>query len=406
MPEHSGLDSKTLNAIDTIVNYAIKGGATPGCQVLVAKDGKIVFEKSYGYFTYDSLRPVTDSTLYDIASVTKVAATTQAFMMLYDQGIFDLDASASKYLPELKRTNKENIYLRELLVHQGGLFPFIGHWKKTLKEDGSFDEKFYNKKSDKSKFSHDFIPGMYANKFLEDSLWKWTIESRLLKMNDKTGMYPYRYSDLGYYFLKRIIEKYTNQELEDFLAENLYTPMGMYHSLYKPLEKYTKEQIAPTERDSYFRDTLIWGTVHDQGASLMDGVGGHAGLFSTADDLAKLGQLMLQKGQYGQNRFISDATITEFTRKQFEGNRRALAWDMIRIEGNGGTSDLASPQCYGHSGFTGTGVWIDPTYNLVYIFLSNRVYPDANNKKLYQWDIRTRIHDVIYHSIMNFSEGE
>jgi CubicO group peptidase (beta-lactamase class C family) len=225
-------------------------------------------------------------------------------------------------------------------------------------------------------------------------------------MNPKTGMYPYRYSDLGYYFLKRMIEKYSNQQLEDFLAENLYKPMGMSHTLYKPLEKYSKEEITPTERDAYFRDTLIWGTVHDQGASLMDGVGGHAGLFSTADDLAKLGQLMLQKGQYGTHQYLSDKTVTEFTRKQFDGNRRALAWDMIRMVGNGGTSDLASPQCYGHSGFTGTGIWIDPTYDLVYIFLSNRVYPSASNKKLYEWDIRTRIHDAIYHSIMNFNTDE
>jgi len=247
VPERSQLDSETLNAIDTIVEFAIKGKAMPGCQVLVAKDGKIVFEKSYGYSTYDSLTPVTDTTLYDIASVTKVVASTQAFMMLYDQGIFDLDESASTYLPELVRTNKENIYLRELLVHQGGLFPFIGHWKKTMKEEGGFDEKYYSSKKDKWTYDHDFIPGMYTNKYLEDSLWKWTIESRLLKMDQKTGMYPYRYSDLGYYFLKRLIEKNTNQQLEDFLAENLYNPLGMPHTLYKPLEKYPNKLHRQSE---------------------------------------------------------------------------------------------------------------------------------------------------------------
>lgn len=406
-PERSGLDSETLNIIDTIANYAIEGGATPGCQVLVAKDGKVVFEKSYGHYTYEKKKPVSDSTLYDIASVTKVAATAQAFMMLYDQGIFDLDAPASTYLPELMRTNKQNIYLRELLVHQGGLFPFLNHWKRTLAEGSdTLDKKFYCTQFDESIYCNAFIPGMYVNKHLEDSLWKWTIESRLLRMDPVSGLYPYRYSDLGYYFLKRMIEKYTNQELEDFLDANLYKPMGMYSSLYKPLERFSREQIAPTERDVLFRDTLIWGTVHDQGASLMDGVGGHAGLFSTANDLAKLGQLMLQKGAYGEHRYISEETIDEFTRKQFKDNRRALAWDMIRIEGNGGTSDLASPKCYGHSGFTGTGIWIDPTYDLVYVFLSNRVHPDATNAKLYQWDIRTRIHDVIYHSIMNFNNDE
>lgn len=395
-PESVGMDSKILTQIDNIALEAIAYAATPGCQVLVVKDGTVVFNKSYGYYTYDNVKPVTNNTIYDIASITKVAATLQAIMFLKDQGKIDLDAKVSAYLPELKGTNKESIVLRDVLSHQAGLRAGIVHWQKTLDKVKLKDTFYASTRNDN--YTNEVAPGIYSIKSMADSLWAWTLKSPMLPKG--ANGYGYTYSDLDFYILQRVAERLLNQPLDEFLDQNFYAPLGLSTMGYTPLLNHPREIIAPTEDDNYFRKNLIWGTVHDQGAAMMGGVAGHAGLFSNTNDLAILLQMNLQNGKYGGQHYFNSNVVTEFSQKQFKNSRRGLGWDKPAPDGNGPTSSLASPSTFGHTGFTGTGAWVDPESKLIYIFLSNRVYPDAGNSKLVKYNIRTRIHDVIYKAIV------
>ncbi len=398
VPESVGMDSKTLAQIDNIALEAIAYAATPGAQVLVVKDGTVVFNKSYGHYTYEKEKPVTNNTVYDVASITKVAATLQAVMFLKDQGKISLTEKISTYLPELKGTNKEGLLLRDILTHQAGLQATLPHWQKTL-DKRKLDQTYYAS-TQTDVFPNEVTPGIYSIKSMEDSLWTWTVNSKLLTKPKGSKTYDYKYSDLGFYILKHMAEHMLNQPIDEFLEQNLYAPLGMSTLTYNPLLKHAREVIAPTEDDTYFRKTLIWGTVHDQGAAMLGGVGGHAGLFSNANDLAKLMQMNLQNGEYGDYKFYTTDVVTEFAKKQFKNSRRGLGWDKPAPDGNGPTSNMASLNTFGHTGFTGTGAWVDPDNNLIYIFLSNRVYPDAGNTKLVKYNIRTRIHDVIYKAII------
>ncbi|MFN6944573.1 MAG: glycoside hydrolase family 3 N-terminal domain-containing protein [Cytophagaceae bacterium] len=400
-PENAGMHGSTLARIDSIFKKAIADGATPGGQVLIAKDGIVVYNKAFGHTTYDKTEPVTENTIYDIASITKVAGTMQAVMFLYDRGVLDLNKKASYYLPELKGTNKEDLIVRDILGHQAGLVPYLPYWKKTI-DAGGFMPTCYAYQKDEA-HPNEVIPGVYSIGSIEDSLWNWTINSDLLKKKKKEK-YGYVYSDLGFYIMKRVSEKLLNQPIDDFLQQNLYDPLGLTTTCYKPLCKFTPEMIAPTEDDKFFRKTFIRGTVHDQGAAMLGGVAGHAGLFSNASDLAVLMQMHLQKGYYGGLRYYKPETIPYFTKKQFEKNRRGLGWDKPEPDGGGPTSDLVSPSTFGHTGFTGTGAWVDPEQNLVYIFLSNRVCPDANNTKLIKYNVRTVIQDQIYKAILEYNK--
>lgn len=401
-PESVGMDSRTLMKIDTIARQAIADKATPGCQILVARNGVVVFNKSYGHLTYDKTHPVTSNTVYDVASITKVAGTLQAVMFLEERKMIDVDRKASYYLPELKKTNKEDLYIKDILTHQAGLIPFIPYWKKTVDSAG-FDTIYYSR-TQTALFTNEVVPGVYSRADMEDSLWKWTIESNLLKKNRKTKKYDYQYSDLGFYIMKRIAEKLLNQPIDEFLQQNIYSPLGLTTMTYKPLAKMPVDRIAPTEDDQYFRKCLVRGCVHDPGAAMFGGVAGHAGLFSNANDLAILMQMNLQRGYYGGQKYLLGGTLDEFTKRQFEKNRRGLGWDKPEPSGNGPTSDYASPNTFGHTGFTGTATWVDPDHNLVYVFLSNRIYPDAGNTKLIKQNIRTKVQDVIYESILKYSD--
>ncbi|WP_146903396.1 glycoside hydrolase family 3 N-terminal domain-containing protein [Adhaeribacter aerolatus] len=396
LPEAVGLDSRILTQIDNIAREAIAYAATPGCQVLVAKDGAVIFEKAYGHFTYDKTQPVTTNTIYDIASITKVASTLQAIMYLKDRGKLSLDAKVSQYLPDLKGTNKQNITMRELLAHQAGLQPGLPFHQRTT--DPKVKHKYYAD-TQSLEFPHEVVPGMYAAKDIEETMWEWIKKSPMLS-KPKGGTYEFKYSDLTFYFLRRVAERLLNQNLSDFMDQNFYGPMGLTTLGYTPLTRFTKEQIAPTENDTYFRKAQIWGTVHDQGAAMLGGIAGHAGLFSNAFDVAALMQMNLQGGTYGGHRYFNTDVVSEFAQRPFKGNRRGLGWDMAAPDGVGATSNLASLSTYGHTGFTGTCAWVDPETNLVYIFLSNRVNPDAVNNKLTSYSIRTRIHDVIYNAII------
>jgi beta-N-acetylhexosaminidase len=401
VPEEVGMDSRILNKINGIAIEAIKDKATPGCQVLVARNGKIILNKSYGYFTYDSINPVDDHTIYDIASITKVAATTQAIMFLEERGVIDLDKKVSHYLPELKGTNKENMILRDILTHQAGLWPYLPFWQQML-ADTLHSSEYYSKYQDLN-FSSQISDGLFGSSLMRDSLWQWVKHSKL-RNKEYRKPYDYKYSDMGYYLLLKLIEKSVNQPIEEFLQQNFYDPLGLNTLCYLPLCRNSVNTIAPTEYDNYFRKILVNGLVHDQGAAMLGGVAGHAGLFSNALDLAKLMQMNLQDGKYGGNTYFMNGTVERFTSQQYESNRRGLGWDKpVLGEWNSPTSAYASRKSFGHSGFTGTAVWVDPEFQLVYVFLSNRIYPDAENKKLIENNIRTRIQDLIYQSIWSYS---
>ncbi|WP_299756814.1 glycoside hydrolase family 3 N-terminal domain-containing protein [uncultured Pontibacter sp.] len=397
VPESVGMDSNTLAQIDNIATEAITYAATPGMQVLVVKDGTVVYNKTYGHYTYDAVKPVTKNTIYDIASITKVAATLQAIMFLKDQGKINLDENLATYLPEVKGTNKANLKMRDILAHQAGLKPGIPTWQKTI-DNRKLKQTFYAS-TQNDMYMNEVIPGVYSINSMEDSLWSWTVKTPLLP-KQKSGTYNYAYSDLGFYIMKRVAETMLNQPIEEFLDQNFYAPLGLSTLTYTPLLRHPREIIAPTEDDNYFRKNLIRGTVHDQGAAMMGGVAGHAGLFSNANDLAILMQMNMNNGNYGGHRYYTSDVVYEFATRQFDTSRRGLGWDKPAPDGNGPTSSLASQSTFGHTGFTGTAAWSDPENKLIYIFLSNRVYPDASNNKLVKYNIRTRIHDVIYKAMV------
>ena len=397
-PESVGMDSKTLKQIDNIALEAIAYAATPGCQVLVVKDNTVIFDKSYGYYTYDKVKPVTSNTIYDIASITKVAATLQAIMFLKDQGKINLDAKVVTYLPELKGTNKAGLVMRDVLTHQAGLLSGLPNWQKTLASVKT--KAMYYASTQTDYYPNEVTPEIYSMRTMEDSVWAWTVSSRMLPHSKGGKGYPYTYSDLDFYVLKRVAEKLLNQPLDEFMQQNFYEPLGLSTMGYKPLLNHPLAAIAPTEDDTYFRHNLIWGTVHDPGAAMLGGVAGHAGLFSNANDLAILLQMNLQNGNYGGHDYFNTNVVTEFSKKQFKGSRRGLGWDKPEPEEGGPTSALAPMSTFGHSGFTGTSAWVDPDNKLIYIFLSNRVYPTAGNNKLVKYNIRTRIHDVVYKAII------
>jgi beta-N-acetylhexosaminidase len=395
-PESQGLSSRVLAQIDNIALESQTYAAAPGCQVLVAKNGTVVFDQSYGYCTYDQSQPVTSSTLYDLASVTKVAGTLQAVMYLKDQGKLNIEEKVSTYLPELARTNKRDMTVRDVLLHQAGLKPGIPTWERTINSNGLKPTFYASTRSDD--FPNEVAPGEYSTKAADDSVWAWTMRSSLLPKIK--GKYPTEYSDLSFMVMKRVCEKILKQPIENFLEANFYRPLGLGSMTYNPLQRFPKSCIAPTENDTYYRREQLQGTVHDQTAALVGGVGGHAGLFATANDLAVLMQMNLQNGKYGGARYFQNPVVAEFARPQGGSGRRGLGWDHgDPTKHEGPTSNLSPASTFGHTGFTGTCVWMDPDNQILYVFLSNRVYPDAGNNKLRQYNIRTRIHEVIYKSL-------
>lgn len=393
-PESVGLDSEKLNEIDKIAERMIQIQAAPGGNVLVLKDGKVVFERSYGYFDYQKTAPVTKETVYDLASITKVLATTQAVMFLQSRGELDMNKTLGDYLPELKGTNKANLLVKNVLVHEAGLKAFIPHYVKTV-DAGQWRGDYY-KASLEPGFSSPVSNDMFGRDMLRDSIWNWTVKSDLLPKPHK-----YVYSDLTMYFMQAVVERIVNQPLDSFLDQNFYAPLGLKTLTFNPYLKMPLEKIAPTENDVAFRKRQVQGYVHDPGAAMYGGVAGHAGLFGTANDLAVMMQLMLNKGTYGDITLFKPETVDAFTKRQSTISRRGWGWDKPEPEhGKGGSaSKFASKSTFGHTGFTGTCVWADPENQLVYVFLSNRVYPEAENNKLLDEGIRTKIHDIIYEAI-------
>ncbi len=403
LPEDAEMNSTTLKKIESIAQEAISNGATPGCHVLVARNGKVIYEKSFGSLSYDKKIPVSDETIYDLASVTKVSATLQAVMYMYEKGLIDINKKASAYLPELRGSNKEDFIIKDILTHQAGLWPYLPFWSETVK-DSMTTKKYYGREAS-DEFPFPVSENLFASKSMKDSLWQWIIKSKIREKPARSA-YDYRYSDMGFYIMQHLAEKMIGQPIEDFLQKNIYQPLGASTLGYLPLRKFPPAQIAPTEKDTLFRKSLLVGYVHDQGAAMHGGIAGHAGLFSDANDLAKLGQMWLNQGSYGGVQFFKPETINLFTEKQYADSRRGLGWDKPIInDWNSPVAWYASGRTFGHTGFTGTCIWVDPEFNLVYVFLSNRVNPDMNNTKILSANIRPRIQEVIYQSIFTYCKN-
>jgi len=400
IPEAVGIESATLAQVDGIANEALRIGAAPGAHIMIARKGKVIYNKSFGYQNSEKKIPVTENTIYDLASVTKITATLQATMFAYERGLFDINKKVSQYLPEFQGTNKEDIIIKDVLTHQSGLWPYFP-WHIALEKDSTQMKYFFsNSKSDEYPFS--VSQNMFAHKTMRDSMWHWIVKSKIVEKKDRTP-FEYRYSDLSMYTMQHLLEKLLNQPLEDFVAQNFYEPMGSGTMGFRPLERFPESQIASTEKEPTFRRSLLTGYVHDPGAAMHGGVAGHAGLFSNANDLLKMGQMWLQKGSYGGTQYFKPETIELFTQRAYATSRRGLGWDKPTGDWQGSTGVYCSPATFGHTGFTGTCIWVDPEFELVYVFLSNRVNPEIN-PKLLSSNIRTRIQDVIYQSIFNFEK--
>ena len=385
-----------LTAIDSLVYDAIRKKAFPGCQVLVAKNNEIVFNKAYGNTAGEGSTPISLETYYDLASVTKITATTVSIMKLVDEGKVDLNKTIGDYLPWVKGNAKANITVKDLLLHQAGLFPYIKFYESILQKDGSFLPNVVSNKKDKE---HTYF--ITPTKWLINS-WQDTIQNQILRSPIKEAG-KYLYSDNDFIFLGKIVEQVSGLNLDAYTRENFYSPMGMKSTGYLPLEKTNIENIAATEVDNYFRHELLRGSVHDEGASTMGGIAGHAGLFSNATDLAKLYLMLLNNGKWEGKQYIQPATIQKFTAYNTSNSRRGLGFDKPERD-NATSKDpypsaSPTPASFGHTGYTGTFVWADPTTGILFIFLSNRVYPTRDNKAFAASNIRSKIQDNIYASL-------
>ncbi|QJD95357.1 serine hydrolase [Mucilaginibacter robiniae] len=386
VPEEVGINANNLLPIEDIAREAVGDHATPGFVVLVAKDGKVIFNKAYGYHTYDKVLSDKITDIFDLASCTKISATTMEAMQLTEQGKLSLDSTVGSYIALARNTSKNNILVRELMLHQSGLIPDIPTYERLKPSDHSTDSS--------AAYPTKIVDHYYLRKdYFKDVMWPEMLNSPLRTRGQ------YVYSDLSMYFMKEIMETITATPLNVYVQNHFYNPLGMQTAGFLPLNRFKPEQIPPTENDTYFRHTLLDGYVHDQGAGLVGGVAGHAGLFASANDLAILYQMVLNGGTYGGIQYLKPETVAQFTAKQSNVSRRGLGfdrWDPVTTHHY--PSELASPQTYGHTGYTGTCIWVDPKYNLVYILLSNRVYPKDltlfNSRR-----IRPRVQDVVYQAI-------
>jgi CubicO group peptidase (beta-lactamase class C family) len=386
VPEDAGINASNLKGIDDIAREAIAEHATPGCVVLVAKDGKVIFNKAYGYHTYDNSIPDRITDIFDLASMTKVSATTMEAMKLTDEGKLSLEGTLGDYIPLARNSNKNNIQIRELLMHQAGLIPDIKGFEKVKPADHSTDS------------SAAYPIHVSDHYFLRKDYYKDVMLPDMLSSPLKTrGQYVY--SDVSMLLMMEVLESITAIPENVYVQQQFYNPLGMQTAGFLPLHRFNQNQIPPTENDQKYRQSLLDGYVHDPTAALMGGVAGHAGLFASANDVAILYQMVLNRGTYGGTQYFKPEVVDLFTSKQSAVSRRGLGFDRWDpIEDRHYPSKLASPQTYGHTGFTGTCIWVDPKYNLVYIFLSNRVHPDVSNK-LGSLNIRPRIQDVVYEAI-------
>jgi CubicO group peptidase (beta-lactamase class C family) len=393
-PGNAGMDPVILAKIDQIAKKAIDGKMTPGMQILAARNGKVFYQKSFGTHDYNPECKVKDSDIYDVASLTKMLSTLPNVMQLYDQGKLKLDAKLGDLMPEFKNTDKANIVLKDMLLHQAGLQAWMPFYEQTLDKTKHPDSLYYKKQ-----FSEEYPLQVAENLFLRKD-YQDTIIKRIA--DSKLGKKQYKYSDFTFILLKYYLERQTGKTLDILSYDQFYKPLGAAYTSYNPLRKWDMSIIPPTEIDNYFRYQVIQGYVHDMAAAMQDGVAGHAGLFSNSMDVAKIMQMYLQGGNYGGKQYFSKATFDTFNTcyNCKEGNRRGLGFDKPQIENPGPTCGCVSKSSFGHTGFTGTMAWADPESGIVYVFLSNRTYPEAGENRLSKENIREDIQKIIQDAII------
>lgn len=395
LPESVGMNSVKLEKIDSIIDLALEKKMTPGMQVLVARKGKVIYQRNAGYHSYDKATPVTDTSIYDLASLTKILATLPLIMQLEEKGIISFDSKLGDMMPYFKGSNKENISLQDMLLHYGRLKAWLPFYVPTIDRSTRRLSAKYYREQPVENFSIPVAENMFIRNDIRDSIMGIIKDSALEKKLE------YKYSDLPYYIMKYFLEDYYNSSLDFITSKEIYDPLGANFTTYVPLNKFPVEQIVPTEEDNLWRRQLVQGYVHDQGAAMQGGIGGHAGLFSTANDVAKIMQLYLNGGNYGGRQYLKPETIDKFNTCYYcENNvRRGVGFDKPQLGKAGPTCGCVSLSSFGHTGFTGTFAWADPEEEIVFVFLSNRTFPDVDNRKLIQNNIREKIQQVIYDSI-------
>jgi CubicO group peptidase (beta-lactamase class C family) len=401
-PSEVYLDSAYIHTkVDSIIQEAIQEKAFPGAQILVAKNSKIIFHKAYGFHTYDNLQPAALDDLYDLASVTKITGPLPAIMKLVDEGKLKLDVPFSTYWkPWQNSKDKKDITLREILAHQAGLTPYIVFLNEVIKKNGKLKKRFVRSKPN-SRFQFEAYDGLFVRN---------NFNKKMYRMIDKSavGEKKYKYSGLTFLIFPKLIEQLTGQSYESYLIQEFYAPLGATTLGFRPKTKNYPNSIVPTEIDTLFRKTLTQNWVHDENASLLGGISGNAGLFATATDMAKIMQLYMQNGSYGGKQYLSEETVKEFIKVQYpeNENRRGLGFDKPSLNNselslaNAYPAPEVSSDSFGHSGFTGTFVWADPKNQLVYIFLSNRVYPSRTHSNIYKLNVRSAVQQVFYQAAL------
>jgi beta-glucosidase-like glycosyl hydrolase/CubicO group peptidase (beta-lactamase class C family) len=397
IPEDVGMDSRKLARIDSIAKEVIDSAMAPGMQVLVARKGKVVMLKSYGYYTYDSLKKVDEESIYDLASVTKILGGLPMIIKAEEEGKFDLDAPLVDLMPVLKGSNKDTVTVKEALSHYGRLKPYIPYYRTMVEGEDAKPMKRYFSNSSSSKYSIKVADDLYLRTDYRDSLFMLIAEAPQREELD------YKYSGMPFYLFVDYLEREYNKPIDQLNQEYFYGPLGAATLTYNPLNKFPKSRIVPTEMDDFFRHQLLQGIVHDEGAALMGGVSGNAGLFGTANDIAKMMQMYLQKGYYGGKSYLKPESFDKFNHRYFEdkGVRRGLGFDKPQLDDAVATCGCVSFKSFGHSGYTGTYTFVDPETEIVYVFLSNRVYPTRENNKLGDADIRTKVQQLIQEAIIN-----
>ncbi len=400
-PESAGVRSEMLEKkVDSIAARGLEAKAFPGCEVMIARKGIVIFHKTYGYQTYDNRTLLDKNDLFDLASVTKISSTLPGLMLLDSEGKFSTDRTLGEYVPFYKGSDKANLKMIDILTHQAGFVSWIPFWKETIRKNGQYNKRIYHP-GFSEKYPLEVTPGLYIKENYRDKMLKEIKKSEL-------GEKKYLYSDNGLIVSTDVIANLTGVKWHQFVYDSIYHRIGAYDITFNPLEKYTLSRIVPTEYDSLYRKQLIWGTVHDEGAAMQGGISGHAGLFATGNDLMKLMELYRRMGNYGGEQIISEDVLKRYSSVQFpeNKNKRGIGFDKPSLNNSTLSRDQAyparsaSPESFGHSGFTGTFVWVDPKYEISYVFLSNRVYPTRNNNLLSSMNIRLDIQQAIYDSII------
>ncbi|MGB4959666.1 MAG: glycoside hydrolase family 3 N-terminal domain-containing protein [Saprospiraceae bacterium] len=401
LPEMVGMSSDSLRKIDTIMAELIRLNASPGGQVLVAKDGKIVHQKAYGKLSQGGYY-VNDNTIYDVASITKILATTISTMRLMDERKLNVNNPLRNYISGLDTTNKALLLVKDVMAHHAHLLPWIGFYKNTTAPPKSYGyNSTYYSGLLQDRYTVPVAQGMFMRSDYIDTIFQEIYTSRLRDSD------TYRYSDLGFYLMQKVVEGQSGMTLDQYAKSYFYQPLGLRVTGFRPLLEHSAANIAPSEVDNYFRFQTLQGNVHDMGAAMLGGVAGHAGLFSNAKEMAILMQMLLNQGYYGGVQYIKPETIQLFTTRHAKSTRRGLGFDMkeLNLSKNKSMSDLAPSSTFGHTGFTGSAVWADPKNNIVYIFCANRTYPSGNNQTLINRDFRSKIQSVIYQSIAGYEKN-